>query len=129
MSNDDSEDVTDRDYWDRPLLPIHRFIWRLLGNFVAALLLVVFSLGIGIWGYSHYEHMTLTDAFLNASMILGGMGPVDKVSSQGGKIFAGCYALYSGVVLLFSATLLLAPIAHRVVRAFHLEDVDDKAGE
>jgi len=59
-------------------------------------------------------------------MILGGMGPVDKLATEGGKIFAGCYALFSGIVLLFSATLLLAPIAHRVVRAFHLEDVDNK---
>jgi len=116
----------DREYWHRPLLPIHRFIGRLLGNFIAALLLVAFSLGVGMWGYNHFEGMNWTDAFLNASMILGGMGPVDKLATEGGKIFAGCYALYSGVVLLFSATLLLAPIAHRVVRAFHLADTDNK---
>jgi len=113
-----------REYWDRPLLPIHRFIWRLAGNVLAATILVASSLGIGMWGYMHFERMTLTDAFLNASMILGGMGPVDKLATHGGKVFAGCYALYSGVVLLFSATLLLAPIAHRVVRAFHLADED-----
>ena len=114
----------------RTLLPLRRFLGRLFGNFIAAFVLVAASLGIGMWGYSYFEHMSTTDAFLNASMILGGMGPVDKVASEGGKIFAGCYALYSGVVLLFSATLLLAPIAHRVVRAFHLADddknVDDK---
>ena len=124
----DNDYWQDREYWDRPLLPIHRFIWRLIGNFAAALLLVAFSLGIGMWGYHHFENMEWTDAFLNASMILGGMGPVDKLVTEGGKIFAGCYALYSGVVLLFSATLLLAPIAHRVVRAFHLEDVSNKDG-
>ncbi|MFZ1992419.1 MAG: hypothetical protein WAW96_21905 [Alphaproteobacteria bacterium] len=108
------------------LLPLHRFLGRLSGNFIAALILVAASLGIGIWGYNHFEHMSVVDAFLNAAMILGGMGPVDKLLTEGGKIFAGCYALYSGVVLLFSATLLLAPIAHRVVRAFHLAEDDKK---
>jgi hypothetical protein len=109
----------------RRLLPFHRFLSRLLGNGIAALVLVGISLGIGIWGYMNFEHMSTVDAFLNASMILGGMGPVDKVVTQSGKIFAGCYALFSGIVLLFSATLLLAPVAHRVIRVFHLAD-DDK---
>ena len=118
--------MDDREYWQRPLLPFHRFLGRLAGNFLAAVILVAGSLGIGMWGYSHFEHMTPVDAFLNAAMILGGMGPVDHLASEGGKIFAGCYALFSGVVLLFSATLLLAPIAHRVVRAFHLADDDQK---
>ena len=116
--------MSSHDMFKRPLLPFHRFLSRLSGNAVAALILVSGSLGIGVWGYAHFEHMKLVDAFLNASMILGGMGPVDKLTSVAGKIFAGCYALFSGIILLFSATLLLAPVAHRVIRVFHLADED-----
>lgn len=108
----------------QPLLPIHRFVGRLIGNGIATLIVIAASLALGVWGYWHYERMELIDAFLNASMILGGMGPVDVLQTDDGKIFAGCYALFSGVIILFSATLLLAPIAHRVLHAFHLSDED-----
>ena len=110
--------------FERPLLPLHRFAVRLIGNSIVAIVLLSGSLAAGVWGYSHFEHMDLIDAFLNAAMILGGMGPVDRLSSEGGKLFAGCYALYSGIVILFSATILLAPVAHRVLHAFHLADDD-----
>jgi len=70
------------------------------------------SLGIGIWGYEHYEHMPWRDAFLNAAMLLGGMGPVKTDLSDPGKIFAGLYALYAGLVVIALAGLLLGPGVH-----------------
>ncbi len=89
------------------------------GGFVFALLCV--STFIGMWGYEHFEHLEWRDAFLNTAMLLGGMGPVDPIKSPGGKLFAGFFALYAGVVFLFSAGLLIAPIAHRILHKFHWE--------
>lgn len=116
------EEVMSYESFDEPLLPIHRFVGRLIGNGFATIIVISASLAIGVWGYEHFEQMSLVDAFLNAAMILGGMGPVDQLNTEVGKIFAGCYALFSGIVILFSATLLLAPVAHRVLHAFHLAD-------
>jgi hypothetical protein len=73
------------------------------------------SLGVGIWGYGHYEHLPWTDSFLNAAMILGGMGPVKTDLSEPGKVFAGLYALYSGLVVIAVAGLLLAPGVHHLM--------------
>lgn len=73
-------------------------------------------------GYAHFEGLSAVDAFLNASMILSGMGPVATLSTTGGKIFAGCYALVSGIVVVAATSLLLAPILHRVLHHFHCED-------
>jgi hypothetical protein len=86
-----------------------------------ALLLVGVSLLVGIVGYMTLDHLSFVDAFLNASMILGGMGPVAPLDSEAGKIFAGIYALYSGLVFLVVAGLLLAPVVHRVLHRFHWE--------
>lgn len=76
-------------------------------------------------GYMFFERMGSVDAFLNAAMILGGMGPVGTISTTGGKIFAGLYALYSGLVVLITAGLILAPVLHNVLHRFHLGDDDD----
>lgn len=76
-------------------------------------------------GYMGFEHLGIVDAFLNASMILGGMGPVAEVKSTGGKVFAGMYALYSGLVFLVVGGLLLAPVVHRILHKFHWEISDD----
>ena len=73
------------------------------------------SLGIGIWGYEHYEHLPWRDAFLNAAMLLGGMGPVQTDLSEPGKLFAGLYALYAGLVVIAVAGLLLAPAVHHLM--------------
>jgi hypothetical protein len=89
------------------------------GMFTAAIIL--FSLGIGVIGYHYFESMPWIDAVLNASMILGGMGPVDTLQTSAGKIFASFYALYSGIVLLASVGVLAAPIFHRILHRFHLE--------
>jgi hypothetical protein len=98
-----------------------RFVERMLRHGSIALLLVFVSLLAGMSGYIGFEHLGIVDAFLNASMILGGMGPVNPVVSTGGKIFAGFYALYSGLVFLVVAGLLLAPVVHRVLHRFHWE--------
>lgn len=108
-----------------PLLPVHKFVGRLLANFTVAAVLIAGSLGIGILGYQYFEHMDAIDAFLNASMILSGMGPMGAMHSAAGKIFAGCYALFAGIVVLAASAILLAPVAHRIFHAFHLADDDD----
>ena len=93
-----------------------------MGRFtLAALLLVAVSWFIGAVGYRGFEHMSWIDAMLNAAMILGGMGPVNALQTDGGKIFASLYALFSGVVFLLSVGVLLAPLVHRLMHQFHLQ--------
>ncbi len=91
-------------------------------NGLIGLTLLAISLFIGILGYHFLEDLSWLDSFLNASMILGGMGPVNPVKTNAGKIFASFYALYSGVVLLASVGVLAAPIFHRFLHRFHLAD-------
>ena len=88
---------------------------------VAAALIVV-SLLIGMAGYVYFERLTLTDAFLNAAMLLGGMGPVDAPRTEGGKLFAGVYALFAGLVFLAAAGVAVVPVIHRILHRFHWED-------
>jgi hypothetical protein len=75
-------------------------------------------------GYHGIEHLLWIDAFLNASMLLGGMGPVDTMKSDAGKLFAGSYALLCGLVIVAATSLLLAPVVHRVIHAVHADDED-----
>ena len=92
-------------------------------------MLILGSLGIGVWGYVAYEGLSLLDAFLNAAMLLGGMGPLHAPSTTGGKIFAGLYALYAGLVFIVTAALMFTPLIHRVLHRLHVdEDVDDDTG-
>lgn len=100
-------------------LKSHEFVSRLFAHLAAALGLLALSLAIGMGGYMHFEHLSLVDAFLNAAMLLGGMGPVDAPKTDAGKFFAGCYALYAGLVFILSAALIFTPIAHRVLHKFH----------
>ncbi len=79
------------------------------------------SLALGIWGYAHYEGLPWRDGFLNSAMLLGGMGPVNAPQTDGGKLFAGIYALFAGLVFIVTAGLLLAPVVHRVLHTFHWE--------
>jgi hypothetical protein len=104
------------------LLSRKAFLWRLAKHLVAALVVVVVSLAIGMAGYVHFEGLSWLDGFLNAAMLLGGMGPVELPATPGGKLFAGLYALYAGLVFLVAASLILAPVVHRVLHRFHLED-------
>ena len=104
-----------------PLAPRWVFLRRLALQTGFALLVVVGSLLIGMWGYRYFESLGWLDAFLNAAMLLGGMGPVESPHTVGGKLFAGLYALYSGMVVLVVASILLAPVLHRYLHRFHLE--------
>ncbi len=104
----------------RPL-PRRRFLLRLAAHFSVAAALVGVSLVVGMWGYEHYEGLSWQDAFLNTAMLLGGMGPVNPPRTEPGKLFAGCYALYAGLVFLVVAGLLLAPVGHRILHRLHWE--------
>ncbi len=110
-------------YEDRhtPPLPPRRFVRRMADHVALAAVLVAVSLLVGMWGYEHYELLPWRDAFLNTAMLLGGMGPVDPLRSNGGKVFAGIFALYSGVVFLVVAGLFLVPVIHRIAHLFHFE--------
>lgn len=96
-----------------------RFLKRMLLHAVAALTLLFLSIIIGMVGYEHYEQLSWRSAFLNTAMLLGGMGPVDAPLSDEGKLFAGVYALYAGLVFIIVAGLILAPIVHRIMHKFH----------
>lgn len=102
-------------------IPRSEFHQRLLRTFGVILGMVGFSLAVGILGYRLTEGLSWLDSFLNASMILGGMGPVDPMKTDAGKFFAGCYALYSGLAFVGLAGLLFAPFAHRMLHRFHYE--------
>ena len=104
-----------------PLLPARRFAARVFGHVGIGLAVIAGSLGLGILGYHHFERLPWLDALLNASMILGGMGPVDPVRTAGGKAFASFYALFSGVIFLVVVGIMLAPAAHRLLHRLHLE--------
>lgn len=106
----------------QPLASRRTFLFRQLRYGIAALAFVGGSLGIGVWGYMHFAHFPLADAFLNASMILGGMGPVGELPNEGAKWFASCYALYSGVALLTTVAVMLTPLVHRVLHSLHLDE-------
>jgi TRAP-type C4-dicarboxylate transport system permease small subunit len=101
------------------------FYRRLMRNGLAATGLIAVSLAAGVIGYHALGGLAWIDAFQNAAMILSGMGPVDPLTSSGAKFFAGCYALYSGLALIATATLALAPILHRLFHSFHLQDSGD----
>ncbi len=87
--------------------------------------LTAFGLSIGIAGYAGFEGMSLTDAFLNAAMILSGMGPAAELKTEAGKVFAGFYAIFSGLVIVIATGFVLAPIFHRVLHSFHVEQRGD----
>lgn len=104
-----------------PLLTRRAFLARLAAHGGAALAVVLAALFLGMAGYHVTEKMSWLDAFLNASMILSGMGPAAELHTSGGKLFAGFYSLFSGVVFLVIAGVMLAPVAHRLLHRFHLE--------
>jgi hypothetical protein len=107
--------------WNEPFLPRTAFLKRLLSHFGWAVGLVSGSLVIGIAGYHFLEGQSWLDAFVNAAMLLGGMGPVGELHNSIGKLFAGCYALYAGLVFLVAAGLLSAPVFHRILHRFHVD--------
>ena len=106
----------------QPLADPSVFAKRLALNGIIGLVLLFFSLGVGMLGYHFLENLSWIDSLLNASMILGGMGPVAPLQTVAGKVFASFYALYSGVILLASVGILATPIFHRFLHRFHLAE-------
>jgi hypothetical protein len=111
-----------------PLASRQDFLRRLTRNAGFALVIFSGSLAVGILGYHFLIGLSWIDALLNASMILGGMGPLDPVQTDAGKIFASFYALYSGLIVLAVAGLIFAPVFHRFLHYFHasLDEGDDE---
>ena len=103
------------------VLTLGQFLLRMLGHVLGALGLVVLSLVIGIAGYMRFERLSLVDAFANAAMLLGGMGPLDHPATTAGKLFAGIYALYAGLLFIAIAGVILVPVVHRVLHKLHWE--------
>lgn len=105
-----------------PPIPKKQFFQRLALHVAVSQLLALLSLLVGIAGYMFYESLGWRDAFLNAAMLLGGMGPVNAPVTDGGKLFAGFYALYAGLVFLIVVGIMLAPILHRLLHTFHWDE-------
>jgi hypothetical protein len=108
----------------QPVIRQPEFIVRLVRSGVIALVLISLSLLVGMLGYHVLEGLSWIDAFLNAAMLLGGMGPVNTPVTYAGKLFAGLYALYCGLAVLLVAGVVLAPVAHRILHKFHAESRD-----
>jgi hypothetical protein len=104
------------------LLPRKEFIRRLGWSVAAGAVLIVFSLSIGMFGYHTFAGLGWIDAFLNSAMILSGMGPVAELQKSDAKLFAGLYAIYCGVALIGTTGVIFAPVIHRLLHKFHLED-------
>jgi hypothetical protein len=110
------------------LLPRHLFFQRMARWGVAAAIVLLGSLAFGVCGYHFLESLPWIDSLLDASMILGGMGPVDPIRTTAGKLFASFYALYSGLAIIAVVGILIAPVAHRLFHKFHIETSDDSGG-
>jgi cytochrome b561 len=110
----------------QPLASRRTFAWRMLVAIALWLVLALVGLAIGMAGYAYYEGMGLADAYVNAAMILSGMGPVGELKTTAGKIFAGSYAIFSGLVIVIATGFVLAPIFHRVLHRFHVESGKDR---
>jgi len=104
-----------------PLLPRALFYRRLIRHAALGLIVLAAALGPGMLGYHYLERLPWLDAFANAAMILSGMGPLDPIKTSAGKLFAGFYSLFSGVVFLTTVGFFLMPIIHRLLHKFHLE--------
>lgn len=103
------------------MISLEVFIWRQTKFFLISIGIILSALGVGVLGYHFIAHLAWIDAFLNASMILSGMGPVDTLESDAAKLFASIYAIFSGVVFISASGILFAPVAHRILHRFHIE--------
>ena len=106
----------------QPLLSTAKFLKRVARHWLAGFGVLVFGLGGGILGYHYIAGLNWIDSLLNASMILGGMGPVDPLRTNGAKIFASFYALFSGLAFIGIVSVLLAPFVHRLLHRVHAEE-------
>ncbi len=120
--------ITRFEHRRQALLPPKQFALRMGRAVLLWLALTVVGLAIGMAGYAASEGMSAVDAFVNAAMILSGMGPVTELKTEGGKLFAGFYAIFSGLFVVIATGFVLAPLLHRVLHSFHVEagkDDDD----
>ena len=124
MTKRTSPRVLRYEHRSQAVLPRKHFIRRIIYHVLLALAVVTVSLAIGVVGYRFLAGLSWIDALMNAAMILGGMGPVNEISSVSGKLFATFYALYAGVAFLAIAAVLIAPFAHRLLHRLHMEDTD-----
>jgi hypothetical protein len=108
----------------QPLLTSREFLIRQLSYFLVAIGIILGSLVMGMLGYHFFENLPWIDALVNAAMLLGGMGPVNELHTNAGKLFAAFYALYSGIVFLVALGVIGAPLYHRFLHRFHLEMED-----
>ena len=95
-------------------------------NLLIGAVLIALALLLGMWGYHHFESMSWVDAFANAAMILSGMGPLTPLLTNPGKLFAGCYALFSGLLFIVILGIIFGPLVHRFLHQFHLDITDDE---
>jgi hypothetical protein len=105
-----------------PLLPRRLFVLRAFWFLFLSATVVATALGVGVLGYHYLGGLEWIDSLLNASMILGGMGPVDQIATRSGKLFASFYALFSGLLFIGAISLLLTPFVHRLMHTLHVED-------
>lgn len=110
----------------QPVITRRRFISRMFIAISLWLALTVIGLLIGIAGYAKFEGMSIVDAYVNAAMILSGMGPIGELKTTAGKLFAGTYAIFSGLIIVIATGFILAPIFHRVLHRFHVETTREK---
>ena len=108
----------------QPVASQNVFVSRLTRNAISSAAIVAVSLVVGTCGYVYFENMRTVDAFANASMILASMGPLNPLLTDGGKIFAALYAIFSGFLLIGISTLMLAPIFHSILHRFHVDEHD-----
>ena len=108
-----------------PLLSRHKFLLRLLLTSAFGVVIMTAALFIGMCGYHYYENLSWIDAFANAAMILSGMGPLNPLTTVNGKLFAGLYALFSGLTFITVVGVILAPLVHRLFHRFLLESEDE----
>ena len=109
----------------QPVASRRKFLIRMLMAIGLWMVLTIVGLAIGIAGYAAFEGMSFVDAYVNAAMILSGMGPVGELKTTGGKVFAGSYAILSGLIIVIATGFVLAPIFHRILHSFHVETKKD----
>jgi hypothetical protein len=110
-----------------PLVSRAAFLRRMTKYALLASGFIVVSLVIGMAGYHHFEGMSWIDAFVNSAMLMGGMGPVSELHTDAGKLFAGFYALYCGLIVIIAIGIVAAPLLHRILHHFHLDAAADKS--
>lgn len=103
-----------------------KYLFRIYKNIAIVIAITFLLLGVGMWGYHYFEGLTWVDSYANAAMILSGMGPLHDLSTTGGRLFAGTYALFSGLVYLVVIAIIFSPVFHFLLHTFHVEESHHK---